>query len=102
MTADVTTSPETIARQFAAAIRHEPGVERLWLHSQREYLELWLMTAPVDIDAERRLFEQWAELVASHPQANVRLHVLNPSFIDDGVNLTDYVPASAVPIALRT
>jgi hypothetical protein len=90
-----------IARQFAAAIRHEPAAKRLWVAPHRDYVELWLLTSPIALEMERPFFEVWRELTGEHAGANIRLHVLNPSLYADGVALEAYVPPAAEPVSLR-
>ncbi|MDQ3547966.1 MAG: hypothetical protein M3439_04020 [Chloroflexota bacterium] len=68
MTTDVATSPDIIAREFADAIREEPGFDQLWLRPYDDRLELWLIVKNVDTDTERRLAEAFTSNVTD-PQS---------------------------------
>jgi hypothetical protein len=101
MSTNVTTSPDTIARQFADAIRHDPAVEQLWLSSNDDAIELWVITGPVDGEDERGIYESAVQLMEQHPGAYIRPLVLNPRFFVDDTNLESVVRTGARQITLR-
>jgi hypothetical protein len=79
---------EAVARCFAETVRSEPAVRRLWAWSQRgyvepkrDYVELWVLTGPVDDDAFGRLRAAGAGLHDRFPDANLGIHWLTPDVL---------------------
>jgi hypothetical protein len=101
MTTDVTVDAQSIARQFASAIQHELDARQLWLRQHRDYVELWLMTAPADTETERRFAAAYADLIAAYPRAHIRPRLLNPCHFDDERALQDALPQGAQQSPLR-
>ena len=91
---------QEIGRSYAAAVSREPTAQRLWVSSHRDYIELWLLSEPIDMDTRRRFFEPVAEMHDRFPDANARFHVINPSEYD-GLDLRMVLPADAAEIPLR-
>jgi hypothetical protein len=101
MATSVTTSADAIAREFAAAIRDEPGIDQLWLRPYDDRLELRLILKDVDHDTELRLAEAFASLICHYPNARIRPMLMHPAdFVPDTV-LADQMPNGARQIALR-
>ncbi len=90
-----------VGRTFAQAVRDEPAVKSLWASAHRDYFELWLVTAPVDADTERRLYGLIELLFEAFPDARIRLHVINREAFED-FELTSIVPRGAENIPLRS
>jgi hypothetical protein len=94
------TTAAEIARAFADLVRHEASARRLWVSTQRDYMELWLLTDPIDGDAERRFHEAAVSLWDRYPSAYVRLHIVNPRTTELG-DPADVVPNGAEEIPLH-
>jgi hypothetical protein len=101
MATNVATSPDTIARQFADAIRENPTVEQLWLFTNNDAIELWVITGPIGGEDEQRIYEEAVILKERHPSVHIRPLVLNPCFFVEGTNLESVVRAGARRIELR-
>jgi len=101
MATNVKTSPDTIARQFADAIRDVPAVEQLWLFMNRDALELWVITGPVGGEEERGIYEVAVKLMQQYPDAYIRPYVLNPRFFVEGTDMASVVRSGARRIELR-
>lgn len=97
----VTTNPETIARQFAVAIRDNPAVEQLWLVSDPDSMELIAVTSDADAETERRIYGVFGDLIAQHPTAAVFPRLLNPRFFVEGTDMQSLLPRRARQIPLR-
>ncbi len=76
---------------LARAVRAEPTVLGLWVRAYRDYVELWLVTAPIEPDAVRRLQEAGLTVEDRFPEADLRLHILNAR------NYADLDPATLIP-----
>lgn len=89
------TVAQRAAQRFAEAVRQEPAVKRLWVWSQRgylepdeEYVELWLLTDVLDEAADKRLSTAMLSLNEWFPDVEFRVHVLPPGFYDPRGPLT--------------
>lgn len=89
-----------MGRCLAELVRAEPGARRLWASSHRDYVELWVLTADVDAEAERRLHELGIRTQEAFPDGNLRIRLINPRFYE-GRDPVELIPAGAEEIALR-
>jgi len=101
MTTNVATSPDTIAREFADALRNESGIDQLWVRPYYDRLELWVILKPVEDDTERRVAEAFMSLVERYPIASLRPRFLHPLDFIPGIDLAAEVPSGARQIALH-
>lgn len=101
MATNVTTSPDTIARQFADAISDNLAVEQLWLSTNVDAIELWVITGPIGGDDEQRIYEAAVNLKERRPSVHIRPLVLNPCFFVEGTDLESVVRVGARRIELR-
>jgi hypothetical protein len=88
-----------MAEALAAVVASEPALEHLLVSTERDLIELWLLTAPTDADTERRLYGESIMLYDRFPDACFRVHVLNPAYFEDG-DVSGIVPAGAEEIPL--
>ncbi len=88
------------AESLAAEVSAEPAVEHLFVSTDRDLIELWLLTAPTDAETERRLYGLQLELYDRFPDAYFRVHVINPDYFEDG-DISGIVPSEAEEIPLR-
>ena len=91
--------PREIADALAVAAGNEPAVEKLWLSEDRGDAVLWLLTRPIDMDEELRLYGLVGLVHDQFPDARLDLHLINPHRRDD-LRLLDRIPAGAVEIEL--
>ena len=92
---------QEIARCWAQTVASEAAVQRLWVQATNDYAELWLLTAPSDFAAERRLYDAAAHVQVRFPDAAIRFHVLNPNNYESA-EPADWVPDTAVEVSLRS
>ena len=98
---------QDIGRSYAEAVRGQPTAKRLWVSTGPDYVALWLLTKPVDMDTRRRFFVPVADMYDRFPDAHMRFHVIDPSEYDgldlehDGPDLDRVRPADAVEIPLQ-
>lgn len=71
-------TPRQAGRVFADLVRSEPEACRLWVRAVRDYVELWLVTTPMESDEAPSLYEAGLVLSDQFPAADLRLHVINP------------------------
>ncbi len=88
-----------LGRTFARAVEADPAAERLWASAQRDGFHLWLLVAPVEAAAERRLYALSGMLYERFPGTDFQLHVLNPRHYPHGAEKA--VPAGADEIPLH-
>jgi hypothetical protein len=90
-----------IGRYWARLVQAQPAAQRMWVRAVRDYVELWLLTAPIEHDAELGLYEA-ADLVQDcFPEAPIRFGVLNPCHYDEGDALSA-LPMDAIEIPMRS
>jgi hypothetical protein len=85
---------------FARVLKHDAAAARLWVSTQPDVVELWVLTEVVDAEDERRLYRLVDTLYERFPEARFRLHLLNPSTYDE-FDLGDLLPPDADEIILR-
>lgn len=89
-----------IGKAYAEAIRGEAAAKQLWARSHRDYVELWLVTEPIEVGVDRPLYAAEDVLYDRFPEAYIHLHILNPRLFDD-FDAAELVPAGAEEIPLR-
>jgi hypothetical protein len=92
--------PRAVAREFAARARNDPAVEQLWLFSYRNVVQLWILTAGLPAQEERRLYGLLDGMYARFPEADLRLHLVSPRYFDP-LELDLILPPGAEEIALN-
>ena len=86
---------------LAGMVRDDPAVLRMWVSSHRGVASFWLLTqASVATAAERRLYGLSGALFDRFPEADFRLHVVNPRDYEP-FELDIVLPTGAKEIALR-
>ena len=63
--------------------RRHPAARRLWAWAYRDYVELWLLTDPIDTDTELHLYGVSFELYDRYPKTDIRFHLLNPRYFEE-------------------
>lgn len=85
---------------FVEMLRHEPSVLKMWVSRHRGVVSFWLLTTPIEISGERRLYHLGGELFDRFPDALFQVHLLNPRFYDELIP-EEILPKGAKEIALR-
>ncbi len=93
-------SAREMAESLAAVVRDEPALQHLLVSTERDRIELWLLTAETDAETELRVYGHSLMLYDRFPDADFRVHVLNPADFEDG-DVRSIVPAGAEEIPLR-
>lgn len=68
---------QRVGQQFAATLGEQPVVQSLWVSTNDDGVELWVVTAPTDPAGTRCLWVGSASFQDRFPEAEIRLHVLN-------------------------
>ncbi|HZU07623.1 MAG TPA: hypothetical protein VFB73_16795 [Chloroflexota bacterium] len=75
-------------------------VRRLWVLEADGRVELWLLTAPLALSDEQRIYALDAVLAEAFPRTSVQLQVLNPLWYGHH-DPASSVPREAVEVPLR-
>lgn len=90
----------SIGHALTTMLAGESQVKRLWADTYRDCIEFWVLTEPIPLDTERRLYGIPATLYEQFPESSIQFHLINPRYFDD-LDVTDIVPASAQELRLR-
>lgn len=85
---------------FAEMLRHEPSVIQMWVSRHRDVVSFWLLTTPIELAGERRLYHLGGDLFDRFPDTVFHVHLLNPLFYDEFMP-EEILPTGAKEIALR-
>ena len=99
----LTREPQTtydMARRFASEVRGDPDARELRFRYHRDVSQLWLVTDPVDLQAEKRFYELSHVLYVTFPQALIDFHVVNAASFEP-FDVDDIVPNDAEHLQLR-
>jgi hypothetical protein len=94
-------TPRQAGQALAKLVRAEPTARGLWVRAVRDYIELWLVTAPIDPDTVGRLHQAGLTVEDRFPGADLRLHVLNAANYP-GIDAATIIPPGAEEIPLRS
>lgn len=91
-----------VGRRFADEVRQDPVAQGVWTRAVRDYIEVWLLTDPIDADTERRLYALDGPLQRWFPNTFINFHLVNPRLFDENTEiLGDVIPSTAEPIWRR-
>ena len=97
-----------MVRTFAEAIKDEPSVRRFWAWTEpsyiepgRDYVELWLLTDPIDPETDRRLGMAAMRLHERFPEDYIRMHTMTTEMLG-GREPAGAIREGAVEIPLRS
>jgi hypothetical protein len=93
------TYAEQLGRTYAKAVKDEGLIEELWISTVPGCVHLWLITPPLDIDEQRRLYAYTDVLYDTFKRADFMVHVLNPRHFTGDTH--DVFPRDAVQVPLR-
>lgn len=94
---------QDVGRRFADAVRQDPVAQGVWTRAVRDYIEVWLLTEPIDAETERRLYGLSASLDRWFPETYIQFYLVNPRlFSEDTELIGDVIPSTAVSIWRRS
>jgi hypothetical protein len=93
------TRAQQLGHAYAEVARDEPAVEEVWVSTQNDSVQLWLITRPIDRIVERRLHGLAAVLHERYGRYEFDLHILNPNHFRGDVH--ESLPAQAEQIAVE-
>lgn len=94
---------QDVGRRFAEEVRQDPAVQGVWARAVRDYIELWVLTDPIDAETERRLYALDAPLQRWFPTTYIYFYLVNPRLFDENTKLIgDVIPSQAEPIWHRS
>lgn len=90
---------QEMGRILVEAVEGEPSVSSLWVSTDHDGVHFWLVTVPIDMNEELRLYELDDLLDEPFPGALFQLHVLNQRHFTGPAR--DAVPRGAEELPLR-
>ena len=94
---------ETYAEQLGSALvgaaQDRDEVLEVWVSTRTDGVDLWLLTSPIELDTERRLYGLLDTLYAQFDGTGFDLHVLNPRYFRGDPRSA--LPQHAVKFLLR-
>ena len=93
------TYAEQLGRAFAEAARGETNIAEVWVSTRPGGVDLWVLTQPVDVEAEEKLYRFSDELYARFKTADFQVYTVNPRNFSDGGRSA--IPGHAVQIPLQ-
>lgn len=94
------TYAEQLGRAFAEAARGETDIVELWVSTRPGGVDLWVLTKPMDISAERNVHRFTDVLYARFKSDDFLVYTVNPRHFRDGGRSA--IPGHAVQIPLHT
>ena len=92
---------QTIGRDYAESVRDLGFVRSVHVRETRDWLEIWVVTEPIDLLEEEPLYEAGVHLWDRFPEAGVLIHVVNPMDYPEGHDLIrNVVPSRAKEVAV--
>lgn len=94
---------QDVGRRFADEVRQDSVAQGVWTRAVRDYIEVWLLTEPIDAETERYFYAAGALLHHWFPGAYIRFRLVNPRPFDEDTELVgDVIPSQAESIWLRS
>lgn len=91
---------QTIGRLYAESVRDLETVRSVHVRETRDWLEVWVVTEPIDILDEEPLFEAGVALEDRFPDSGILIHVVNPRDYPEHYDiLGNVVPTQAKAVA---
>ena len=83
-------------------LRDEPQARQLFVREGYDSIEFWLLTDPIDIEAEDRFYAAAADLIRENPRSSIQFHLASPRLFSQDIDmLGDMIPRDADTISLR-
>jgi hypothetical protein len=99
MALTIETYAQQLGRVLAKAASREPLVEELWVSTRTDGVDLWLVTQPIELSAQRDLHHLADVLYERFNRPDFQMWILNPSHFRGDVHRA--VPQGAVQIPLH-
>lgn len=96
----VSVDPHAVALAFAARAQGDPAVERLWMFSYGNAVQLWPLTPDLPAQEERRPYGLLDGLYERFPEVDLNLHLLSPQYFDP-FELDMLLPPGSVEIVMN-
>lgn len=93
-----------VGASFADLVHYQEAALQLWVATNRDTVELWLLTHPLEPDQVSTFYEAAAMLYDRFPNAFIRFHLINPRLYETDANGAielHGIPADADEIPLR-
>jgi len=91
---------QTIGRLYAESIRDLGSVRSVHVRETRDWLEVWVVTEPIEMVDEEPLFEAGVMMEDRFPEAGILIRVANPKDYPEHYDMIrDVVPAQAKVVA---
>ena len=92
---------KTIGRLYAERVRDNRAVQSVHVRETPDWLEVWVVTVPIDVVDEEPLFEAGVALRDLYPGARILIRLANPRhFPDDYDMVRDVVPSRAEAVSI--
>jgi hypothetical protein len=92
---------QTIGRLYAESVGDLGIVRSVHVCETRDWLEIWVVTEPIDFVDEELLYQAGVNLRHRHPDAGVLVQVVNPNDYPDHYDLVQrVVPTRAKAVAV--
>ena len=89
-----------MGRTLAEAVGPNPVFEGLWTSTDHDGVHFWLVTLPIDVDEEYRLYGLMDVLDERYPDADFQVHVLNQRYFTGPAR--NAVPKRAEQVSIGT
>ena len=99
MTVARTIDAHTLGRRFwEATAEFNAPIHEIWVRDIPGIVDTWIITLPVELDDERRVYRVAARVRDSFPKSYLDFHVLNPSILDEMTDPHDLLPQGVVRV----
>jgi hypothetical protein len=94
---------QDVGLRLADEARQDPVAQGVWARAVRDYIELWLLTEPIDAETERHFYGLSASLDRWFPETYIQFYLVNPRLFSEDTELVgDVIPSTAVSIWRRS
>lgn len=103
MTISQQVNAHDVGSRFAEEVRQDPRAQGVWTRAVRDYIEVWLLTEPIDAETERHFYALGASLDRWFMETYIQFYLVNPRLFSEETELVgDVIPATAVSIWRRS
>ena len=74
---------QEIGRALVELLRDAPAAQRLWVRPTGDTVDVWVLTAPLDVHQERAFYDVIPLLHDRFADAAFRFHAINPRDFPD-------------------
>jgi hypothetical protein len=103
MTISPHVTAQDVGRRFVEEVRQDPVAQGVWVRAVRDYIEVWLLTDPIDAETERHFYGLSALLDRWFPETYIQFYHVNPRLFSEETELVGHViPLTADSIWRRS